>query len=1118
MANSNEYIVFEADQVLTNDHLNEMFGYLDQQNRWTRNKLIGIGIVCGFELVLNPGVIQINRGCGVTSQGYLIVQDTTPYTWYIPYTPVDVPTDLPFTYTGNLPFYKPFCADKDIFLLLTDDQHNALDGDQQASAITISSAADTLANYAVVLFLEARETDLKNCDMMDCNNKGEKMVFQVRPLLVAKQDLPGAINTDGANGGTNTTTAAPGQITLKRYNVPFTTLNNATDVLSAFVKLVDDATLSQINDAYNFCFQTFGATAGVSDNPFTDLLSTLQGYRTQILFQNPLYIQYFYDFIDDLIKAYNEFIEKTNNIISACCPDENLFPLHLVLGAASQATSNYVKDSLRTYFIYSPLFSKAGGGAGQLSLLFNRMVIMVKYFTTQSRFLERQPAIRITPSRYRRALLSERAIPYYYTLNADGAELYKYWNYDKTIKGNAILNLCYNANLYNTDTAVTQPLLYDIEPYNFFRIEGHIGQNYQTVLANLVDQQSNYNLPFDIVAVSADQLDPNATLPNCNIENLDTDYKLLLSEATCKIHTPFCFVTKLPYTVSAAPANTPVNVGLAGGLKFSTFRLEQANLNLPIVILHLYRKGDFMRRYCSPNANTLGSVYLGALSASGVFTNPVQINQDTPLSIFYYYLLEFIDAVESLMYVLSTNTLEQINMDTFNAAYQTFTRDTTLAMASMAAITQRNANAAGDNNNQFVTFALDLELDYLVDEFAALVSLCIDERLQVLKTEYTTRLNQYQQQLVFLSYYKNHTGLEHKAGVPKGGTFVLVYHTAPATTSTGTVGNSITNAGNLRDIATMTGVARPVSGGVAPNIGNVHDTAAMTGSTQPVSGVASADASNSETNALNPSGTATTPVLNSINVDDTALSAIKNFVNNVSDVSAEERQALLNILNRVPVFSLASRGFTIPDGAVIADFYIPYLCCSDCAPVAYIMPQPVTPPPPPVKPVITMATTFCDNDANPSPITVSETGGTFNDVKGLDGTALTFTPVVAGAGTYSIVYTANGLASDPVSVTVLPTPVSTFSFQNNDVNQETIDATFTPDDKNDSFKYSWKFGPGFTVTESTDQIAKVSAHWNPAVPSTETFVTLQVSNGNCPGAEVTKKLLMSGNGFFEPQG
>ena len=64
MANPIEYIVYEPDQVLTNDHLNETFNYLDQQNRWTRNKLIGIGIVCGLDIVLNPGVIEITQGCG----------------------------------------------------------------------------------------------------------------------------------------------------------------------------------------------------------------------------------------------------------------------------------------------------------------------------------------------------------------------------------------------------------------------------------------------------------------------------------------------------------------------------------------------------------------------------------------------------------------------------------------------------------------------------------------------------------------------------------------------------------------------------------------------------------------------------------------------------------------------------------------------------------------------------------------------------------------------------------------------------------------------------------------------------------------------------------------------
>ena len=98
MANPNNYIVFEPDQILTNDHLNELFNYLDQQNRWTRNKLIGIGIVCGLDIIQHTGIIEITKGCGVTSQGYLILQDTSHYAYYMPYSPIDQPNDLPFTY------------------------------------------------------------------------------------------------------------------------------------------------------------------------------------------------------------------------------------------------------------------------------------------------------------------------------------------------------------------------------------------------------------------------------------------------------------------------------------------------------------------------------------------------------------------------------------------------------------------------------------------------------------------------------------------------------------------------------------------------------------------------------------------------------------------------------------------------------------------------------------------------------------------------------------------------------------------------------------------------------------------------------------------------------------
>ncbi|MBP6827175.1 MAG: hypothetical protein KA165_11505, partial [Saprospiraceae bacterium] len=47
---NSKYPVFEANQVLTNRHLNQGFNYHDEQERLTRANLIGIGIVCGLEV------------------------------------------------------------------------------------------------------------------------------------------------------------------------------------------------------------------------------------------------------------------------------------------------------------------------------------------------------------------------------------------------------------------------------------------------------------------------------------------------------------------------------------------------------------------------------------------------------------------------------------------------------------------------------------------------------------------------------------------------------------------------------------------------------------------------------------------------------------------------------------------------------------------------------------------------------------------------------------------------------------------------------------------------------------------------------------------------------------
>jgi len=628
-----------------------------------------------------------------------------------------------------------------------------------------------------------------------------------------------------------------------------------------------------------------------------------------------------------------------------------------------------------------------------------------------------------------------------------------------------------------------------------------------------------------------------------------------------------------------------------------------------------------MRTYCVPSANTIGSGYLAALSSTGVFTNPIQIDQSNPLTIAYFYFFQYVDAVEQLMLVLNTNTLDTIDMTAFGQQYLGYLGSTTLTIAFLTAMAEQNATTPGAVASPFVTLAEDLQLDALISELDVLTSICIDERLQVLKDEYTRRLTQYQQQHTFLNYYKNHPGLEHKAGVPKGGTLVLVYHTAPATTPTAPTGPILTgpiltgpiltgpiltnpvltnpvatnpvatnpvltnpvltnpvvtnpvltNPVTTNPVLTNPVVTNPVS--TNPVLTNPVTTNPVTTNpvltnpvttnpvltnpvtttpvltnpvltnpvlTNPVTApVKAAPVLNnpvlthralagqtlSTTITANPVLTSTilnhpiataNPVVSSApTLDANTLNLLRTYVTNLQDTS-DQKQLLINLLANQPV-AVAQPQYQLDDGAVIADFYIPYLCCSDCPPMAYIgPPAPVEPPPVTDKPTFQMATTFCDNDTKPSPITVSAPGGTFNTVKGLDGVKLAFVPATAGAGTYNIVYTLNGVDSDPTVVTVLPTPVSTFTFKSVAA-PAAFQATFTPDSQDKSFTYQWTFGPGFKPQTSTDAVPVVTVQIDPTGAQTATFATLLVSNGNCSiGKPVNVVLAISPNGVFIP--
>src|SRR5688572_23447515 len=69
------YPEFESGQVLTNEHLNQLTTWLNEQQMASRRKLFGIGIVCGLEVTVALNRIKVSSGVAVTSAGHLMCQD-----------------------------------------------------------------------------------------------------------------------------------------------------------------------------------------------------------------------------------------------------------------------------------------------------------------------------------------------------------------------------------------------------------------------------------------------------------------------------------------------------------------------------------------------------------------------------------------------------------------------------------------------------------------------------------------------------------------------------------------------------------------------------------------------------------------------------------------------------------------------------------------------------------------------------------------------------------------------------------------------------------------------------------------------------------------------------------
>ena len=339
---------FVPDQVLTSDHLNDMFEYLDEQGRMTRTNLIGIGIVCGLQIKTVGNTITITKGVGVTSEGYLIRQETDMvYTAFKSYDALKEEYYNKFVNTGLNPKTQKF----DLLEL----KENATE--TGSSLLSVIPAG--LNQYVVLLFVELLHNQNKNCDPNSCDDKGINIAATIRPLLIFKNEthLNSLLGATGNPLNFSPFYGLP-EVKMPRYNVPNSfNLVESEDVLKVYVSILNPTFLQKVQDTLTLAHTTFSGFLGTTGtNPFTGLKSSFNFISSLSTKNQILHLQYYYDIFSDLLLAYDEFRKLGNGILSTCCPNTSLFPRHLLLGEAVPTTtmiSNY-----RHYFIYSPLFEK----------------------------------------------------------------------------------------------------------------------------------------------------------------------------------------------------------------------------------------------------------------------------------------------------------------------------------------------------------------------------------------------------------------------------------------------------------------------------------------------------------------------------------------------------------------------------------------------------------------------------------------------------------------------------------------------------------------------------------------------------------------------------------------
>ncbi|MCU0435840.1 MAG: hypothetical protein MUC87_20440 [Bacteroidia bacterium] len=509
--------IFEPNQVLTSTNLNRMRTYLDQQNRLTRVRLSGTGIVCGLQINWNGTTISITKGYGITTEGYLLGIDNVKAfnrikEWKDPANPdyqfgKSLPNDALDTSPVTFPKQGPLDSARSSVYEL----HNVL-----ADGMPISGTITNLQEWAVVIHYEITDEDLRSCSTSNCDNKGKLRSGALRFLLVNISQLP----TPSASGNISFPNLPIAMPLINMRRLPGSVLFNANtpaDLLGGYQTEVINRQKVVLSTWLTTAFSQFGGVFGLT--PPASAQAALNTIDTGVLYR-----QHIVDAMQHITMACNDFAIAAGSFSTDCGYLPGNYPRHLTLGLMEVPSGQ--GDGYRHNFVAV----RSGSGSTQRNArtLFERVLYLIQDF-------KKLPAsnsvnnIRITPGGWSPQQLAERAIPFYYNPDENSNRIAKLWYPARSALGLWSNHLSYY-NSHDSGNPVSwydQAQSWSLQQTPFLRIEGFGGLPYPEVITKIEQLKRQHNLSFNVIALKINNDGVRAGKDKlCGFEDIQEDYVL----------------------------------------------------------------------------------------------------------------------------------------------------------------------------------------------------------------------------------------------------------------------------------------------------------------------------------------------------------------------------------------------------------------------------------------------------------------------------------------------------------------------------------------------------------------------------------------------------------------